>query len=112
MKPSSAKAKGRRLQNAVAEIVAERFGLDPADVKPAIMGESGVDVHLSAAAREAFPFAVECKNVERLNIWKALEQAEENAERGVTPLVIFKRNRSLIYCALAFEDLFKLLGDE
>lgn len=81
-------------------------------MKTAIMGESGEDIHLSPAARKLFPFSTECKNVEKLNIWSALEQAIMNAKDGHTPLVVFKRNRSKVYVALEFEDLLTLLyGD-
>ena len=78
-------------------------------MKTAIMGESGEDVHLSPAARKLFPFSVEAKNQERLNIWKALEQAYANAKEGATPLVVFSRNHSKTYVALEFEDLLTLL---
>ena len=109
MKTSSRKAKGRRLQNKVRDIILEEYPeLQEGDVKVAIMGESGVDIHLSPFAQEKIPFAIECKNTERLNIWKALRQAEENAGDAI-PLVIFKRNHSDIYATLKLEDLINLL---
>ena len=43
------------------------------------MGESGEDIKLSPAARKLIPYSFECKNQEKLNIWEALSQAEENA---------------------------------
>ena len=110
MRTSSAKAKGRRLQQAVAAAIRERFNLAPDDVRPAIMGESGEDIKLSTAAREKFPFAVECKNQERLNVWDALAQAEANAANGTTPLLVFKRNRTQTYVALSFDDFMELVG--
>ena len=110
MKPSSAKAKGRRLQDEVRKRLLSTFHeLEEDDVKTAIMGESGEDIHLSPAARKLFPFSTECKCQEKLNIWKALEQADMNAKDGHTPLVVFKRNRSKTYVALEFEDLLTLL---
>ena len=75
------------------------------------MGEHGLDIQLSAAARKKFPFAVECKNQESLNVWKSLEQAESNCE-GLTPLLVFKRNKSKIYAALEISDFLKLLDAE
>ena len=30
-------------------------------------------------ARKLIPYAFECKNQEKLNIWSSLEQAEENS---------------------------------
>ena len=111
MKPSSAKAKGRRLQNEIREILLEHFGdrLEDDDVRTAIMGESGEDLKLSPVARRLFPYSVEAKNQEKLNIWSALEQAEGNARNGAAPLVVFKRNRSDTYVSLKFKDFLKAL---
>ena len=51
---------------------------------------------------------IQIENQEALNIWKSLEQAENNCE-GLTPLLIFKRNKSKIYAALEIEDFLNLL---
>lgn len=110
MRPSSAKAKGRRLQDYVRGRILSTFQkLEDDDVKTAIMGESGEDIHLSPAARKLFPFSTECKNQESLNIWKALDQAKENAPEGSTPIVVFKRNRSETFVAMEFDHLLSLL---
>ena len=111
MKPRSAKNKGKRLQNKIRDLILEKFdSLEPDDVRSITMGDSGEDILLSPAARRMFPFSVECKNQEKLNIWSALEQAEENSGKH-TPLVIFKRNRSKTYAVLEFEELLKLLDE-
>ena len=95
MKTSSCKAKARRLQNLVAEKLRELFPyLQETDLRPALMGESGIDIKLSAAARKDVPFGIECKNQEALNIWAAIAQAEENSgKEGLKPAVAFTRNR-------------------
>ena len=101
MKPSSCKAKGRQLQNAVAGLVREWFGLSEDDCRPAVMGETGADLKLSSAAKRVFPFAIECKRQESLNIWQALKQAEENAAvEGLHPALVFQRNRSKAYAVV------------
>ena len=111
MKPRSAKNKGKRLQNKVRDIILEKFDkLEPDDVRSITMGDSGEDILLSPAARRLFPYSVECKNQEKLNIWSSLEQAEENSGKH-TPLVIFKRNRSKTYAVLEFKELLKLLNE-
>ena len=111
MKPRSAKNKGKRLQNKIRDIILEKFdSLEPDDVRSITMGDSGEDILLSPAARRLFPFSVECKNQEKLNIWSALEQAEENSGNH-TPLVIFKRNRTKTYAVLEFDKLLKLLNE-
>ena len=111
MKPRSAKNKGKRLQNKVRDIILEKFDkLEPDDVRSITMGDSGEDILLSPAARRLFPFSVECKNQEKLNILEALYQAEGNSVKH-TPLVIFKRNRSKTYAVLEFKELLKLLDE-
>lgn len=114
MRPSSAKAKARRLQDAVRKLILESFKdeLEDDDVKCAIMGESGEDIKLSPVARKLFPFSIECKNVEKLNIWSALEQAENNVKEGTDPILVFKRNRSKTYVALEIETFMKLLTNK
>ena len=111
MKPRSAKNKGKRLQNKVRDLILEKFDkLEPDDVRSITMGDSGEYILLSPAARRLFPFSVECKNQEKLNIWGALEQAEENSGKH-SPLVIFKRNRSKTYAVLEFDKLLELLNE-
>jgi len=111
MKPRSAKNKGKRLQNKIRDLILEKFDtLEPDDVRSITMGDSGEDILLSPAARKQFPFSVECKNQEKLNIWGALEQAEDNSGNH-TPLVIFKRNRSKTYAVLEFDKLLELLNE-
>lgn len=66
-----------------------------------------MDIKLSEAAAKEFPYSIECKNVEKLNIWEALKQAEAN-KSDLEPLLVFKRNRSKIYCVLDFNTFMKL----
>jgi hypothetical protein len=67
------------------------------------MGMSGEDIVLSPAAKREIPYSFECKNVEKLNIWKALEQCESNCEDR-EPVLIIKRNRSEVYAVVKLED--------
>jgi hypothetical protein len=108
VKPRSAKNKGVRLQNTVAMMLYNRFdALRAGDIKTAIMGESGIDIVLSPTAQDLIPLDIECKNTEKLNIWKALQQAEANTSEGRIPAVVFKRNRSKIYIAMELEEYLK-----
>ena len=91
MKTQSRKAKGRRLQQKFMELLIEKLDIDPEDIESRSMGAGGEDLIMSKAARHKFPFSVECKNQERMNIWSAWEQANNN--RGIyEPLVVIKRN--------------------
>ena len=112
MKTSSGKAKGRRLQNKVRDVLLEHFSdeLEPDDIRAAIMGETGEDIKLSPAARRLIPYSFECKNQEKLNIWSSLEQAEENSG-DYPPVLIFKRNRSKTYVTVELEEFMKLIDD-
>ena len=109
MKTSSAKAKGRNLQKAVRDELLKRApSLTENDIRSTSMGASGVDIQMSESALRMYPFAIECKAQESLNIWSALLQAEENKGKH-TPILCFKRNRTDIYVALKFQDFLELL---
>ena len=110
MKTRSAKNKGKRLQNNIRDILLETFKeqLEPDDIKSTTMGESGEDIQLSPAARKLIPYAIECKNQEKINIWESLKQAESNSEKG-KPVLIFKRNRSKTYAVLEIQDFIDLI---
>ena len=111
MKPRSAKNKGRRLQKELQEQLLQKAPqLEPDDIRCAIMGESGEDLKFSPAARRVFPYSFECKNVEKLNIWSALKQAEENTKVGLQPAVVFRRNHSDAYVAIKLEHFLTLIS--
>ena len=91
MKTQSRKAKGRRLQQKFMQLLIEKLDIDPEDIESRSMGAGGEDLIMSKAARTKFPFSVECKNQEKMNIWSAWEQAINN--RGIyEPLVVIKKN--------------------
>ena len=91
MKPQSAKAKGRRLQQQFRELLIEELGIHPEDIESRSMGAGGEDLIMARAARQKFPYSIECKNVEKLNVWEAYKQAEENS-KDYEPVVVLKRN--------------------
>ena len=91
MRPQSAKAKGRRLQQQFRELLIETLGIHPEDIENRSMGAGGEDLIMARAAREKFPFSIECKNVEKLNIWEAYEQSKANCG-NYEPLVVIKKN--------------------
>ena len=91
MKVQSGKAKGRRLQQWTRDVLIESLNIHPEDIESRSMGAGGEDLIMSRAAREAFPYSVECKNQEKINIWSAYSQASENSGK-YTPIVVLKRN--------------------
>lgn len=96
MKTSSAKAKGRRLQQRVRDDMRALAGarLDPTDIESTTMGLSGVDVVLTKAAKELFgPLAFECKNVEQLNFVGVFQKHYDHyAAKGMVPIMVHSRN--------------------
>ena len=91
MKTSSAKQKGRLLQQWVRDQLIEELGVHPEDVESRSMGAGGEDLIMARAAREKFPYSIECKNVEKLNVWDAYEQAKANSG-DYEPIVVMKKN--------------------
>ena len=111
MRPQSCKSKGRRLQQKVANSILESFPhLGPDDVVSTSMGAPGEDVRLSPLARTAVPLSIECKCVEKINVWACLEQCERNAPPDTTPCLVFSRNRSPTYAVLPWPTLLALYG--
>jgi hypothetical protein len=73
------------------------------------MGAGGEDVVMARAAREKFPFSVECKNVEKLNVWDAYEQARANCN-GYEPIVVMKKNHKKPLVVIDAEYFIKMVG--
>ena len=110
MKPQSAKAKGRRLQQQFRELLIEELGIHPEDIESRSMGAGGEDLIMARAARQKFPFSIECKNVEKLNVWEAYKQAEENS-KDYEPVVVMKKNNHKTLVVIDAEHFVKIHKD-
>jgi len=109
MKAQSAKAKGRKLQQAVRDGILERFPtLEPDDVRSTGMGQSGEDIQLSPAARKLFPYSVECKNLAKIAVYNYYNQCEGNSG-DYEPLVVIKQNRSKPLAIIDLEHFMELI---
>ena len=93
MKTQSAKAKGRRLQQWFRDLLIETLNVHPEDIESRSMGAGGEDLIMARAARSKFPYSIECKNQESVNVWNAYEQAKENSG-NYEPIVVLKRNNT------------------
>ena len=93
MKTQSAKSKGRRLQQWFRDLLIEKLNVHPEDIESRSMGAGGEDLIMARSARKKFPYSIECKNQEKVNIWDAYEQAEENS-KNYEPIVVLKRNNT------------------
>jgi hypothetical protein len=112
MRPQSAKAKGRRLQQQVRDLILELYpDLTKDDVRSTAMGQQGEDVQLSPKAREYLPFQIECKNKSKVAVIGWLEeQAAAHGEH--IPIVIAKQNYSEPVVIIDAVTFFKLLKDK
>jgi len=115
MKPSSAKAKGRSLQDLTVRLIRDATGLDKAeksthegDVQGRSMGAGGTDVILSPAAQKIVPFDIECKNAETWHIDKWWEQCKANTKKSRIPIIVAKKNRKKPMVIMDAEDFFNL----
>ena len=91
MKTQSKKSKGRRLQKWVREQLIEKLNIHEEDIESRSMGAGGEDLIMARAARKKFPYSIECKNQEKVNLWESYKQAEENSG-SYEPVVFVKRN--------------------
>ena len=107
MKTSSAKAKGRNLQKRVRELLIEKLDIHPEDIESRSMGASGEDLIMARAAREKFPYSIECKNQEKVNVWSAYEQANDNSGK-YEPIAVIKKNNSKPLVVIDLEAFIKL----
>ncbi len=107
VKTASAKAKGRKLQQWFTKVLIEGLNLNEEDLESRPMGSQGEDIIMGRESREQFPYSIECKNQEAVNVWKAYEQAESNC-KGYEPLVVIKRNRSKPLVLVDAEHFVKL----
>lgn len=108
---NKSKQKGRRGENEFIKLLEENgySGAYRGQVSKFTSGKTAGDVECP----ELKEFHFEVKNQERLNIWAALKQAEEDAgARGKTPLVIFKRNRSGWKVAMDADLFFSLIRED
>jgi hypothetical protein len=108
MKTSSAKQKGRKLQQLVRDRLLSAFPqLEQGDVRSVAMGSQGEDIQLSPAARKIMPIAVETKARRGIAVGRWYEQAEEHAiavKASVEPVVVMKEDRKdpLVLISLNF----------
>ncbi len=113
MKTSSAKAKGRRLQQWMRNILIEKLEVHEEDIESRSMGSGGEDLIMARDARTKFPYSIECKNQEKINVWESYNQAKENC-KGYEPIVVMKRNKSnplILIDAECFINLHKRSED-
>ena len=105
---ASRKAKGRNLQQAIRDAVLEAYPhLTPDDVRSTAMGQGGMDVQLSPAAGQVFPYAVEAKRNKAFAIYGYYEQASRNCG-GYKPLLVIQGDRQKPLAIIHFKHFMEL----
>lgn len=85
----------------VVEQSPPRVDLGDDDILIQTTSVGGNDLHLSPLAQALFPFGVEVKNKESLNVYEALAQAARSAtKKGLLPILFFKKNGWPLHVAL------------
>lgn len=111
MTPSSAKTKGRRLQQWMASLILQYSqDLTEDDIVSRPMGSPGSDVMLSQAALEQWPFDVECKNLKR-GFTKLYDALEQSNSRKRTALVVAKQNHKVPIVAMYALDFVEIIQE-
>lgn len=93
IKISSAKAKGRRLQQWVAKQISKLLGIPHGRdelIQSRPMGQAGTDIILMGSAAEDFPFAIECKSGEHIGWQAAIRQAKTNQGKFPNWMIFLK----------------------
>lgn len=114
MKTRSCKNKGIVLQKIVAEKISKLLGIDwgkDKEIRSREAGQQGTDVVLSERVESLFPFAIECKNQESLNLWAAIDQAKSNAKENTSWILFCKRNRIDPIVILDASEFFDIYSD-
>lgn len=117
MKTSSLKAKARVLQDKIVKMYQdvlcnEIYGLHEDDIKPAIMGQTGVDVIFSPAARELFDHAIECKKHAAVRIpYFFAEHYKKYKDDPSLKLLFSENNRSEPLVTMRAEDFMNLFEE-
>lgn len=111
---SSRKAKARELQKYVAQRISNITGIPCGKdelIESREMGQAGSDVKLIGPAQQAFPFAVECKRTEKLDLFGAIRQAKENTKEGIDWLVIHRRSQEDALVTMKADVFFDIYGE-
>lgn len=112
MNTASAKAKGRNLQKWVRDLMRSLSSyLSPGDIESRPMGSQGTDIILSPAALKEWPLSIECKNQERVNVFKSWGQCRSNVIEGTIPVLVIKKNREKPIVIIDAETFFHLVHE-
>lgn len=111
MKPQSAKAKGRKLQQDVVKLLHQYFpDLEDGDLRSTSMGAGGEDIIMSPRAKKSIGLSIECKSQKAIAVYNWLDQATSNAGMAV-PVVVAKANNRKPIVIVDAEFFVKVLAE-
>ena len=103
------KGEGKELTEVGEGVSDSLSGYSPLGYREQVNGLWGEDLILARAARLVFPFSVECKNQERVNLWEAYDQANANAGQW-EPIVFLKKNHRKPLVLLDAHYFLEMIG--
>ena len=115
----SAKGKGRELQKWVCTRIAKLTNIpfdnkdDNCKIHSREMGQSGVDVILRDEALKKFPFSIECKSTESINLRDFIQQAKSNQKEGTDWMVVVRtKSISDVIVVMSWDSFERLYRGE
>lgn len=116
---ASRKGKGRNLQKFICQEIADLIGAyynqgdDQCLIHSREMGISGIDIVLRGNALVEFPFSVEAKCSEGLNLLETYQQATDNVVKGTDWMIVHQR-KSIpeTLCIISWNTFKKLFKKE
>jgi hypothetical protein len=109
---SSAKAKGRSLQQwtcqKISELLDIPWGKDEL-IASREASQTGTDIRLVGEAKKKFPYSVECKWQESWSLSSWIEQAKSNQGKEMDWLLIIKKSRMTPLVVMDADRFFELL---
>lgn len=100
------RAKAKRGPTRTREAMVTHGGLSPDEVTITANGLNGVDLKVGGESAKRWPFAMECKTVERLNVWDAIKQAKGY---GADWCLTITRNNDGLYAIMDFVTVCKMV---
>jgi hypothetical protein len=117
IKVQSAKGKGMNFQREICQKISDLIGIpylrgnDDSLIESRGGGQHGVDIILRGEAKKRFPFSIEVKNQENMNLVETIKQAQENQVEGTTWLVVHRRKAlPMDLVIMAWESFEELYG--
>jgi len=84
-------------------------GLKVGDVVSRSMGAAGEDLMMSPKAMEVFPFVIECKNCESLNVRKVFDEHYSKYDKRVgLKMLVHSKNHSEPLVTLRWKDFIEV----